>query len=383
MRVSLTIVGGAAAGVIGWSGSPLTLPVAMAFPLLWSAARSRMTAAAVAGAYFLGASRGLPQGVATYFETGILLGLGLWIIASAGFVIVHAACWSPVASLGRAGRFGLASVLMAVPPFGIVGWAHPLTAAGVLLPGWGWLGLAATTIGMLALTTRHWAPAAILLAAAGTWSAVSWTPPRAPKGWSNVHTVLGASLGRGADRAQHEALREIAMQARAGGAEVVVLPESAFGLWTPTTARFWSENLASMDLTIIGGGAVVDRDGYDNVLVAVDGEGARVIYRERMPVPVSMWQPWRTWLGAPGGARAHIFGNPVTEAAGKRIAPLICYEQLILWPVLQSMLHAPDVVVATGNGWWTSGTSIVSIQQASAQAWARLFDRPLVLAFNH
>lgn len=377
------IAAGAATGVLGWSGSAPALPIAMFFPFLWAAAGSRLAAAAVAGAYFLGASRGLPQGVATYFETGIGPGLALWIAASAGFVAVHAALWSPVAGFGRAVRFGLASILMAVPPFGIVGWAHPITAAGVLLPGWGWIGLAVTAILMLALTTRLWVAAAVLLAIAGSWSAVSWTPPAAPAGWSNVHTVLGPSLGRRADLSQHRALLEIAAQARAGGATVVVLPESAFGLWTPTVARFWTERLAALDLTVIGGAAIVDRDGYDNVLVAVDGEGARVIYRERMPVPVSMWQPWRNWIGAPGGARAHLFANPVAEAAGRRITPLICYEQLILWPLLQSMLHAPDVIVATSNGWWAAGTSIGPIQQASAQAWARLFDRPLVIAFNH
>ncbi len=65
-----------------------------------------------------------------------------------------------------------------------------------------------------------------------------------------------------------------------------------------------------------------------------------------------------------------------------RIAPLICYEQLIVWPVLQSMLHSPDIIVATGNGWWTAGTPIVAIQTASVTAWAKLFDQPLVLAFN-
>jgi hypothetical protein len=133
---------------------------------------------------------------------------------------------------------------------------------------------------------------------------------------------------------------------------------------------------------VIAGAAVVRHGGYDNVMVAVPGESAAVLYRERMPVPVSMWQPWRGWFGEAGGARADFFANPVFELGGKRIAPLICYEQLILWPALQSALHAPDLIVASGNGWWTAGTSIVAIQRASAEAWARLFGIPLVTAFN-
>ncbi|OYW97558.1 MAG: conjugal transfer protein TraB, partial [Rhizobiales bacterium 32-66-8] len=86
--------------------------------------------------------------------------------------------------------------------------------------------------------------------------------------------------------------------------------------------------------------------------------------------------------GQDGGARAHLFANPTVELAGRRIAPLICYEQLVVWPILQSMLHRPDAIVATGNGWWTVGTSIIDIQNASTIAWARLFDVPLVTAFN-
>jgi apolipoprotein N-acyltransferase len=72
----------------------------------------------------------------------------------------------------------------------------------------------------------------------------------------------------------------------------------------------------------------------------------------------------------------------MVELNGRKLAPLICYEQLVVWPVLQSMLHDPDVIVAVGNGWWTAGTSIVAIQRASATAWARLFGKPLILSFN-
>ncbi len=41
--------------------------------------------------------------------------------------------------------------------------------------------------------------------------------------------------------------------------------------------------------------------GYDNVMVEVSAAGAAVLYRERMPVPLSMWQPWLAWIGEPAG----------------------------------------------------------------------------------
>ncbi len=95
-----------------------------------------------------------------------------------------------------------------------------------------------------------------------------------------------------------------------------------------------------------------------------------------------MWQPWKRFIGADGGAAAHFFANPVASLDGLRIAPLICYEQLIVWPILQSIAHDPDFIVAVANGWWTKGTSVIDIQQAGTKAWARLFDKPLVLAVN-
>ena len=128
---------------------------------------------------------------------------------------------------------------------------------------------------------------------------------------------------------------------------------------------------------------MVDPAGYDNVLVAITGRWQVILYRERMPVPVSMWQPWLGLVGRSGGARAHFFANPIVAVRRRRIAPLICYEQLIVWPVLQSMLHEPDIIVAGGNGWWTTGTSIVAIQSAECDKPGRaLFNYPLIVSFN-
>ena len=124
-------------------------------------------------------------------------------------------------------------------------------------------------------------------------------------------------------------------------------------------------------------------DGYDNVILELSPRSIRILYRQRMPVPVSMWQPWRDLRrNQIAGASAHFFQNPVVDVSPSRVAPLVCYEQLLIWPMIQSMLWGSQAIVAVGNGWWTTGTSIVEIQRSSTQAWARLFDLPVVLAFN-
>lgn len=380
LAVSVAFVaGGIFTGAVGWSGYTLALPAGLLFPALWAFAPSRATAAMVALAHFLGASRGLPVGTSIFYASDMMMGLALWGAASLMFVAVHTVLWTAQGEWRRPARYAIAAVLLSLPPFGITGWASPITAAGVLFPGWGWAGLAATAIGLLAMTTRCWPIATLVMGGAFSWSAANWTPPTVPDGWHGINTSFRFNeAGQYADYAQHMATIGLVREAAEQGARMVVLPESALGIWTATTERLWTRELAGFDIAVNGGAIVIDRAGYDNVMVEVTGQGAEIIYRERMPVPVSMWQPWTT-----GGAHAHWFANPAVDFAGVRIAPLICYEQLIVWPVLQSMLFEPEVIVATGNGWWTGDTNIVAIQKASAEAWAALFGLPLVLAFNH
>lgn len=370
-----------AAGWIGWIGQVLLLPVALAFPVLWAHVPNRASAALVSAGYFLAASRGLPQGVASFYTSDLWPGLLLWLVASLSFVGVHVLLWSPNGTR-MPFRYLAAAVLMAVPPFGITGWAHPITAAGVLFPEWGWWGLAATTTGLICLVTRIWQAVAITLAGTWFWSAATWTDPSVTHSWRGVGLQMGASLGRDAGLSRQRELIATVKRAAGDNLGFVVLPESALGFWTPTVEHLWAKALAGKPLTVIAGASVINEDGYDNVLVAISSESGIVLYRERMPVPGSMWQPWRSWLGKSAGARADFFGNPVVQRDGRKLALLICYEQLVVWPIVQSMLSGPDVIVAVGNGWWTSGTSIVATQRASVTAWARLFSKPLVLSFN-
>ncbi|WP_027681736.1 conjugal transfer protein TraB [Rhizobium leguminosarum] len=382
LRPALLIFASIAIGVVGWSGHVLLLPVALGFPLLWSISRTRLVAALVSSGYFLAASRGLPQGVAAFYSSDIWPGLLLWLCASLSFVTVHTILWTKNAGV-RALRYLLAAIVMSIPPFGITGWAHPITAAGALFPGLGWWGLGFMTAGLAGLVTRIWPAVAITFAGLWLWSAASWTEPDLPNGWRGVDLELGASLGRDAGLHRQRDLIATVRNAASDGARFVVLPETALGFWTPTVARLWMSASGDTDATVIAGATVLDAAGYDNVLVAIDSKGgSSILYRERMPVPGSMWQPWRSWFGESGGARADFFANPVVSVGASRAAPLICYEQLIVWPVLQSILHDADFIIAVGNGWWTEGTSIVAIQRAATTAWAKLFAKPLVIVFN-
>ena len=61
---------------------------------------------------------------------------------------------------------------------------------------------------------------------------------------------------------------------------------------------------------------------------------------------------------------------------------LVCYEQLLTWPMLRSATEKPTILIAISNESWTAATTVPRIQHACVRAWARLFGLPVISAIN-
>jgi carbon-nitrogen hydrolase len=373
----LLVGASATCGFLSWSGVPHLLPLCLVFPALWSYAPSRILAWGISAAYFLAASHGLILGGAHFFDLPLIAGLALWLASALPFCFLHGAFWRKDTSWQKTGGYGVVLILLAVPPFGILGWFSPLTAAGVVFPYFGWIGLGATLALMLYFTTFQGRPIALkaTIALCGL-SVLTWGYPTAPEGWVGLSTFSEKPYVPPSFEQQVERVRN----ARAGYPKnepmVLVLPESSIALWSSTTQHWWQREL-DPKTQVLAGALQMTPSGTNNLLVEISKENGRILYEQRMPMPLAMWD-----FGSEGRTPARPFSNPVVEVAGKRIAPLICYEQFLLWPILHSMIHRPDILVAIGNGWWTSGTNIVALQKMIVQSWARLFGTTLVMAFN-
>lgn len=114
---------------------------------------------------------------------------------------------------------------------------------------------------------------------------------------------------------------------------------------------------------------------FRNVLVIRGQDNA--VFDQRVPVPFGMWQP----LGH-AGVRLRLDGHGTLEVAGERAAVLICYEQLLTWPILASMWEGPTALIAVANDHWSGGSKIPEVQLAAVRAWARLNGIPYVSATN-
>lgn len=92
-----------------------------------------------------------------------------------------------------------------------------------------------------------------------------------------------------------------------------------------------------------------------------------------------MWKPF----GSQDNTALRFTGPATFQLANDRAAVLICYEQLLAWPILQSALDQPTLLLGIANDYWCRGTRIDAAQQACMKAWARLFSLPMLTATNY
>ena len=127
----------------------------------------------------------------------------------------------------------------------------------------------------------------------------------------------------------------------------------------------------------IPSGSPVNTTGepFNNTLLILGSESATVY--QRVPVPIGMWQPF-----AGTGVPLRLNEPGIVRIDGQRVAVLICYEQILTYPILASMLQRPSILVGVSNAFWFTGTPIPRYQANAVQAWARLLGIPYLLAVN-
>jgi hypothetical protein len=369
-------------GVVAWSGHVLTIPLALLLLVLLSTAMTRRGALTTSVAYYAGATWQILPGAATFFghHANPVEVLSLWAGASLLLAAPWAILWSS-RQASRLWRMPLALVLLAIPPFGVIGCASPLVAAGLLFPGTAWFGLALTAI-VCGLLSSYPALGLALALVFATPAHLFYRSQPAPPGWRAESTRFGGvGLDTPTPLADYQAAHSIQQIAVRSDARVILFPETVVTNWNPGTDLFWKptiDTLREQGKTMLVGANVFDPASrhYFNSIV-IRGAEQHSDFVQRVPIPVAMWIPLSKTgvplqLGKPGTAMI----------AGQKAALLICYEQLLVWPVVTSFMQHPTLLLGTANDYWAKNTTIPEIQRACLESWARLFRVPLLWAQN-
>jgi hypothetical protein len=385
MGARQVILSALAAGLIGaasWQGDVWRIGMLVLLPLIILCQPSRSAGGFVAFAYFAIASWPVTAVCRSFLaEYSPFVPISLWATASASLAMPWLFAWTTEREQ-HVWRCPIVLAVTAAPPLGIIGWASPLTAAGVLFPGTAWLGLVGVAVlpGLLIVRRRRLTTACVAFLAAAI-SNITYRAPHQLSRWTaaNVFTPHRNAFEPTAEFLQVEAVQRAALTSNA---EVIVFPEGAIRQWNEAIEAFWEATLLQLGQTgkiaIIGAGLPsIGTFEYQNAALVIGGDRSRA-FLQRIPVPIGMWKPFGTRNGVP----LRLDGQGTIDVAGQRVAILICYEQLLVWPIVASAIERPTVLVGMANNAWTRNTNVPAGQRACMEAWARLFGLPMVVAEN-
>ena len=378
---AITALAASAIGAVAWSGHFFALLALLALPMVFKNAKGPAQRLAVLGCYYAASIWPVMPGASQFFgdNAGLhpLSILILWLISSLALTLPWV--WLLLTpGIQAEWAFPIGLCITALLPTGVV---NPITVAGVLFPGLGWAGLIATIILFGALSRFRLYSVAIT----AMLSAICYVShpgiPVVPSTWQGHDTELGGSeLSKQTSMALYNAVVYVQETAFDSNAPIQVFPEGIINHWTPSAEGFWQSTYSELQQnhqSILFGAEEYGPHGgqYRNELL-LRGQYTAT-FQQRFPIPYAMWRPWDN-IGVP----IHYFG-PATLAIGpRRAAPIICYEQLLVAPVLLSAQQKPDVFLAIANDYWAKDTYIPNIQQTAITAWSRLFWIPLVTATN-
>jgi hypothetical protein len=404
------------------TGYPLGMIAAAGMPLACLAPGTRKAAFTSSFGYYACAIWPMIPGLEAYWKSQPLIPLFLWICTALMLSLPWTVSWTSD-RVHYVWRAPLALAATIIPPLGIVGFASPLTGAGYVFPGMGWGGLAAVALlpGILLSTkSLNFRARAVVIGLASGWCIASHLSysgdAEPPNGWMAINTHFGNVSEPFHD---FKAAQFIQQKADKSSAHVLIFPEAVVPRWSEATEAFWHQSLDRCrtrgQILAIGAGLPYkpvrnDRERLndlrtydfseaiqvlksgnmrtilgpmrsplservDNAMTLAGAESAS--FYQRVPVPLGMWRPF-----SKTSVPLRLNGPGVIVIDHQRAAVLICYEQMLTFPILTSMLQHPTVIVGISNTFWVDHTAIPRFQANALRAWARLFHLPYLLAVN-
>ena len=401
------------------TGHPVGLAAAAGMPIVCLLARSRKNAFESTLGYYTAGLWPMIPGLQCYIGSSASprIPFAVWLFAAILLSVPWTVAWTDWPAR-YVWRVPLAIVVTTIPPLGIIGFISPLTAAGYLFPSTSWAGLAAVVLlpGIL-LSARGMAPrlrfaVLCLVLTTGGLLAISGREAVTIPGWVGVNTHFGDVSQSFHDYA---AATFIQQKAAESPARVLIFPEFIVPRWSEATEAFWRRTLDNCrkrgQVLVIGAGlpsnssfkvrhpaynftAAIDAlqsgdsslgtfrdsirsspESVDNTLLVLGATSGKLY--QRVPVPIGMWRPFSS-VSVP----LRVNGPGVIEIDHQRAAVLICYEEMLTFPVLASMLQHPTAIIGISNSFWFDETTIPAYQAAALRGWARLFRLPLFMAVN-
>ncbi len=351
---------------IAWSSNSSFLTISLLLPILWALCEDRHSALALAFFYYLSASMNMINPINSFFDS-TLKGHFLWVVSSLilslPFFLFYTKKQQPLMAI-------LVIGVLVLPPLGIIGWANPITCAGILFPGTGNFGIILTLILIYFLSFFALSkPKSTIIFVLILPIFFKVNDVNTPK-WIQINTSDHYYQNNFCE----DYNRIVSLKDRIRNEKrVIILPEGSLGLWTETTKKLWLKE----DKTIVGGAKIPCKNSFDNALVKLQDGSHEIVYRQQIPPPISMYNPLKKWA-----YNSYFFDPKTFKINGKKVAPIICFESFIVWPLISKLSKEIDVLLCVSNHRELKSDFFIKKQEQLLNIWCNLYRTKLVTSYN-
>ena len=272
----LSFCAAVAIGLAISTGHPLGIVAAAGMPIACLTPETRTATFRNTLGYYSAGLWPIIPGFGRYIgqSTSHLVAVAIWAFAAILLSGPWAVAWTPGRRLHYLWRVPLAIIAAIVPPLGLIGFISPVTAAGYLFPGTGWIGLVTTAfLPGLVLALRdeaagrarvflHLAFSAVIALALGA-NAFAPKEVKPPAHWEAVNTHFGDISRPFQDFAAAQSIQQRVATSRA---RVLIFPEFVVPRWSDATEAFWQQTMLRCrvrgQILAIGAGATCKRTKY-------------------------------------------------------------------------------------------------------------------------
>lgn len=264
-------------------------------------------------------------------------------------------------------RLALLLLVTWAPPIGFVQFASPFVGSSMLLAGAGWLsitaGLVITGIFIRAIHKGYYRSVSIAITV--TFAVALFGKAETIDGWVDVNTSVKVGGIAHTIEGSMDALSAARRVAFTEKPLVAVLGESTGG-YSPEAGKSILRN-TTINTIVLAGGRVDEKQA----VFMWDKDSAVRIYDQRVrPILLEHMD----------GA---LDGNKTALVNGLSIAPMICYEGSVPYPLASAMFEKPQAIVSLANFHWSrNDVYFERVLRAHISAWGRIFGIPTIVAVN-
>ena len=377
-----SVISGGFIGYISWSFSTELVLFSSLLFFAYLLFEKRSTLALLFLTYYLVAGRGLLGSVSYYYHSWSLA-LFFWLLYAFILTLATIGIWSEN-FWKRVFLFPFMVIILILPPIGYLSAGNPLNAAGIVFPGYGFAGLYLYLIIIVLLSLGVYLCSCKKVGWIGLILLVfiqveRWQPSKIDE--EKFKTTIN-HFHYTPVRMKKKKRRIISKQLLQASNEFnqskILFYENALSEFSENDIDIWKS--LNKDKSVYLGAYIYDTNKlmYDNAVLKITSNQYSVIYKQRIPMPVSMWKPFSN-----KGAKLNLLKNPIVVDGDERLGFFICYEQMLIFPYLQTMWYNPTALLGLSNLWWSRDNTFLHAQIIMMHAWGSLMGIPVYYSYNN